>query len=179
MAFDAFVVFTTQSGQPPLVGETQDAQFHAKGAIEITSFSFGIHNTLSIGSASGGAGAGKAQLMELKISKVVDRVSPSLLQYVGSGAHFAQMDLYLRKAGGGSKTGLVFLQYSFKLVSVSNVEWSGGTGEDTVKEDVSFVYGALQIKYTSQKASGQAGDTYTGTWNQVKNNSSFAIPGVG
>lgn len=181
MAYDAFLVFTTASGQPPLQGETQDEQFRAKNAVEIRSFSFGIHNTISIGSATGGAGAGKAQFMELTISKAVDRVSPNLLQYVGSGNHFTQMDLYLRKAGGGgaSKSGAVFLQYSFKLVSVSNVEWSGGTGDETVKEDVTFLYGALQVKYTSQKASGQQGSTYTGTWNQVKNDSNFTVPGVG
>jgi type VI secretion system secreted protein Hcp len=180
MAFDAFLVFTTESGQPTLQGETQDAQFKSKHAVEIKSFSLGISNTINIGSQSSGAGAGKAQLHEFTISKAIDKLSPTLLQLAGSGGHISQMDLYLRKAGGGGpKGGLVFLQYTFKLVFVATIDWSGSAGDEAPKEDVTFKYGALEIQFTGQKANGQKGTTTTGAWNQVKNNSSINVPGVG
>src|SRR5205807_1138301 len=82
-------------------------------------------------------------LNAFKITKLVDRASPTLLLYAGNGSHIAQLDLYLRKSGGPSGKGLVFLQYSFKLVFVSDIEWNGDRGEDAVREDVTFTYGAL------------------------------------
>jgi type VI secretion system secreted protein Hcp len=181
MAIDAFLVFTTSGGQPTLEGETQDKEFSAKHAVEVLWFSLGIHHTIAVGAASSGGEAGKAQLNAFKITKLVDRASPTLLLYAGNGSHIAQLDLYLRKSGGpsGKGKGLVFLQYSFKLVFVSDIEWNGDSGKDAVREDVTFTYGALQVKYVSQAPNGQAGTTFTGAWNRVKNNSSFVVPGVG
>ena len=183
MAIDAFLVFTTQSNQLPLKGETQDKQFSAKNAIEISAYSLGIHNTTTVGSAADGAGAGKAQFSDFQITKLVDKLSPTLLQYAGSGIHLQQLDLYLRKAGGvGGKSpdgGLVFLQFSFKLVFVTDIQWSGGTGDDAAKEDVTFAYGALQVQYSPQSITGQKGTAVTGGWNRVTNSNNFNVPGIG
>lgn len=179
MAFDAFLVFTSEADQPAYQGETLDAQFSTKHAVQLKSFSLGIANTVSVGSQSGGAGVGKAQFQEFKITKLVDHVSPTLLQLAGSGGHLGQVDLYLRKAGGGSKDALVYLQYTFKLVYVTALDWSGDSGEEAVSEAVTFKYGALKVQYTAQKPSGQKGSTTTGIWNQVTNKSSFTVPGIG
>ena len=182
MAIDAFLVFTTQGNQLPLEGETQDKQFSAKNAIEISAYSLGIHNTTTVGSAAGGAGAGKAQFSDFQITKLVDKLSPTLLQYAGSGIHLQQLDLYLRKAGetgGKSPAGLVFMQFSFKLVYVTDIQWSGGSGDDRVKEDVTFAYGALQVHYTPQSSTGQQGTAVTGGWNRVTNSDNFTVPGIG
>lgn len=180
MAIDAFLVFTTDSSKPPLEGETQDKQFKSKAAVEVASYSFGIHNTTTIGSESGGAGAGagagKAKFSEFKIEKVVDSVSPNLLHYVGGGLRIPRMELYLRKVGG---TRLVYLQYSFKLAYVTDVEWTGGAGEDGVRESVTFAFGALQVTYKLSDATGATKGTLTGAWDQVKNNNGFDVPGVG
>jgi type VI secretion system secreted protein Hcp len=50
----------------------------AKGTdwIELKSFSFGIENPTTIGSATGGAGAGKTRFHEFTIKKTVDKASP-------------------------------------------------------------------------------------------------------
>lgn len=175
MAFDAFLVFTTASDQPPLMGESQDKQFSAKNAIQIEAFSLGIHNTVSIGSATGGAGAGKAQFSEFKITKAVDKTSPNLLLYVGRGAHITQVDLYLRKAGGATGASAVFLRYTFGMVAVSTIDWSASAGDDRVREEVTFEYGALQITYQPQ----QKGSASTGSWNVIKNGTGSIIPGGG
>jgi len=176
VAIDAFLVFSTDSGKPPLAGETQDQQFKSKAAVEVASYSFGIHNTTTIGSMSGGAGAGKAKFSEFKIEKVVDSVSPNLLHYAGGGLKIPRIELYLRKAGG---TRLIYLQYSFKLVYVTDVEWTVGAGDDSVRESVAFAFGALQVMYKLSDATGATKGTLTGTWNQVKNNNGFDLPGIG
>ncbi len=176
MAIDAFLAFTTDSGKPPLEGETQDQQFKSKAAVEVASYSFGIHNTTTIGAMSSGAGAGKAKFSEFKIEKVVDSVSPNLLHYAGGGLKIPRMELYLRKAGG---TRLVYLQYSFKLAYVTDVEWTGSAGEDGVRESVTFAFGALQLTYKLSDATGATKGTLTGAWDQVKNNNGFDVPGIG
>src|SRR5215207_5063911 len=60
------------------VGKTTDA-------IAVQSFEWGVENTTTIGSTSGGAGTGKAQFNELTVVKNVDSTSPALFQRVGTG----------------------------------------------------------------------------------------------
>src|SRR6516225_8190153 len=56
MPFDAFLKIET----PNITGESTDSKH--KGEIEIYSFSLGASNPTTIGSATGGAGAGKVSL---------------------------------------------------------------------------------------------------------------------
>ena len=71
MAFDAFLKFEPAAGSSETItGESQDSHFAGKdGWFEVKEFSFGIENTLNISSASGGAGAGKADFKEFTIKK--------------------------------------------------------------------------------------------------------------
>ena len=46
-------------------------------AFEIKDFSFGIENPTTIGSATGGAGAGKIKFNEFLITKTTDKASPN------------------------------------------------------------------------------------------------------
>jgi type VI secretion system secreted protein Hcp len=46
-------------------------------AFEIKDFSFGIENPTTIGSATGGAGAGKIKFNEFSITKTTDTASPN------------------------------------------------------------------------------------------------------
>ena len=57
--------FMTVTVGPPTLGETLDTYYQPKGAIEIPSFALVAENQATLGTASGGAGAGKAQLQEL------------------------------------------------------------------------------------------------------------------
>ena len=54
-------------------------------AFEIKDFSFGVENPTTIGSATGGAGAGKIKLNELTIKKTTDTASPSSSSANGGG----------------------------------------------------------------------------------------------
>src|SRR5262252_8115770 len=138
MAADNFLWFreaakggllTGKSSQPE--GETTDTWFAKKKALEVLSFSFGVSQAETSGSASTGAGAGKAKFEEFSIEKGVDLASVPLYNSCTGGAHFPSVMLVIRKAGGSN---LLYIQYIFRMVFVTNISWSGGGGEEAPRE---------------------------------------------
>ena len=165
MAVDAFLSLIHKG--TPVVGESHDATF-GKSAFEIKDFSFGVENPTSIGSATGGAGAGKAKFNEFTIKKTADKASAVLFQNLAAGVHYEKAVLSLRKAGGGDASGKVFVTFNFGTVFTTKVEWSG-PGDEGPEESVTFVYGTLVIKYQPQQADGTLGAPTVGSWNQITN----------
>jgi type VI secretion system Hcp family effector len=93
-------------------GESMDGQH--QGWIEITSFSFDIPSHQTIGSATGGAGAGKIKFNEFTIKKTTDSASPAFFKNCVAGAHYKTVVLRVRKAGGDPRSaGQPFLTYTF------------------------------------------------------------------
>lgn len=178
MAFDAFVIFGgVGDGAVAIEGETLDETMSKHKAFEIDSFGFGVENTINIGSKSGGAGAGKASFKEFTIEKATDSGSAGLFTTCCCGGHYTDVKLILRRSGGDAhKSGTPFLEYRFKLVAVKSIDWSGSTGDDVPKETVVFEYGAIEIEYTPQTASGGKGSKqFVKHWSRVKNNDSFTV----
>lgn len=193
MAFDTYMSFIDHNGKY-LLGESQVAadsfnndQLATKvpgpamkpGTVfEIDDFSFDIEQVLNIGSQSSGAGAGKVTFNPFQITRKTDRASPKLFTMCCAGQHFKQVVLCLRRAGGAasgsSKTsGTTFLRFDFGLVAVKTVSWSGSDGDESPKEEVTFEYGALQVRYQQQNVTGEGMDIYHGEWNRVWNNNQF------
>src|SRR5262249_47381390 len=65
-------------------------------AFEIKDFPFSIENPSTIGSATGGAGAGKANFNESTIKKTTDSASPALFE-TATGAAYEAVILEMRK----------------------------------------------------------------------------------
>ena len=123
---------------------------NANGAFEIKDFSFDIENPTTIGSATSGAGAGKIKFNEFTITKTTDSASPVFFKNCCAGAHDQEVVIDMRKAGGDpSKAGQPFLQYKFETVFTTKIDWSGH-GDDAPQESISFVYGQLEVQYSSQ-----------------------------
>ncbi len=120
MAFDAFIVFSGSGvGAKDIEGETLDDEMSKKKAFEVMEFNFDVENTLNIGSASGGAGAGKVQFNEFIVKKRTDKASPFLFLHCCNGGVFNDVYLLLRKSGVDvAKSGGNYLKFSFKLVAV-------------------------------------------------------------
>jgi len=184
MAFDSFIKFIAAAGgtSESFKGESLDSEFSGtEGWFSIKEFSFGIENTLNISTASGGAGAGKADFKEFTVKKQTDRASPYLAMTCGKGGHYAEVDLQLRKSGSAKvqgKAGQTYLSYKFKLVAVKSIEWSGSSGDDVPEETVVFEYGAMQMTYYPQLADGTMGNMVQRTWNKLSNSTSFTVPGL-
>jgi len=158
-------------GAIEIKGETLDTEH--KFALEVKEFSFGLENPTTIGSMSGGAGAGKAKFNEFNVKKNVDAASPKLFLACGMGCHFPTITLTVRKAGGQK---LNYLSYTFKMVFVTKIDWSGGAGEEAPDEDVTFVYGAMKIVYTPQDAKGNPARPVDMSWSQVTNQPTLDVP---
>lgn len=174
MAMDSFLYFPSAAkaaaGDIQVKGESQDPEYTGKNAIELQEFSFGMENSTTIGSATSGAGAGKAKFDDFTIQKTVDSATPSLLSACGSGANFPSMVLEVRKAGGtsGGKP-QAYLQYTFQTVFVTKIDWSGGPGTDAPMESVTFAYGAMKVQYSPQSATGALGNPQSAAWSQLTN----------
>lgn len=136
---------------------------------EVEDYSFDIEQTLSIGSQSTGAGAGKITFNPFSITRKIDRSSPVFFQNACSGKSFKNVFLGMRKSSGNDSAGRFFLLFTFKLVAVKTVSWAHD--DEAPKETVTFEYGGLQIRYGRQDASGAIVELKAGGWNRVKNTS--------
>ena len=150
-----------------LLGEP-GTQAPPQGAIELKSFSLESTNSSSIGSATGGAGAGKTKFTGFTVVKALDASSVTLFQYLTTGSHFKQVNILVSRPIKGApqtvaayRLGLVFLT-SIKTTS------AGGVPTETIAGD----FEALQFSVTPQQPNGQLGKPVTGSWNQVTNKSS-------
>jgi type VI secretion system secreted protein Hcp len=156
-------------------GETTDTWFSKKKALEILSVGFGVSQAETSGSGSTGAGAGKAKFEEFSVEKFVDLASVPLYNACTAGAHFPSVMLAVRKAGGSN---LLYVQYVFRMVFVTGINWSGGGGEEAPKETIKFKFGAMGIQYIQQKADGTEGTKMQGLWSTTTNKPSLDVPGL-
>lgn len=166
-------LLTGKASQPE--GETTDSWFSQKKALEVLSFTFGVGQAETTGSGSTGASAGKAKFEEFSIEKFVDLASVPLYNACTAGAHFPSVMLVIRKAGGSN---LLYVQYIFRQVFVTNVSWNGGGGDEAPKEAIKFKFGAMGIQYIQQKADGTEGTKMQGMWNATSNKPSLDVTGL-
>lgn len=177
MAIDAFLQFTECGvAAASLDGETQDQYFKkpkegGPPCFELKNWSFGATNTASIGSATMGAGAGKATFAPFNVTKTVDIASTNLYRTLCVGGHYPKVKLWVRKAGGDkNQAGAWYLQWEFMSVFVQDVSWAHN--DEGPEETVNFVYGAMKFTYKGQNtktgAVGEGGDKI-GSWNQILN----------
>jgi type VI secretion system secreted protein Hcp len=190
MAADNFIWFPTpatggllQGGGDQPSGESTDAWFGkggtlglSKPALECLSFSFGVSQAETTGSYTTGAGAGKVKFEEFQIEKYVDTASCPLYNACTAGAHFPAVMLACRKAGG---TPLLYLQYCFRMVFVTGINWSGGGGEEQPKETIKFKFAALGIQYIQQLPTGGVGTTMSAMWSLAGNKPTLDVTGLG
>ena len=133
MAFDAFLKL---DGIP---GESADHKH--KGEIEVLSFSWGISNTLSIGSATGGAGAGKTTVQDFSIVKMIDQSSPVLFQKCCEGSNLGNGLFTLVDR----QTGLGFYKIQFENVLISSLQPAGSAGGQAPMESLSLNFTRVEI----------------------------------
>jgi type VI secretion system secreted protein Hcp len=173
MAADNFIWFpspatggnlTGKSAQPE--GETTDKFFSTKKALECLSVSFGVVQAETTSSGGTGSGAGKVKFDEISVEKFVDLSSVPLYQACCAGAHFPAVMLANRKSGGSN---VLYLQYVFRMVFVTGINWSGGGGDEMPKETIKFKFGVMGIQYARQLPTGAMGVPISAFWSVLKN----------
>jgi len=89
--------------------------------IELQDFNLGGETPATIGSATGGAGAGKATFKEFTVKKTTDAASPAFFKNCVAGAHYKKVILAMRKSGGDpSSAGKPLPSYRLYDVVVTN-----------------------------------------------------------
>lgn len=112
---------------------------------QVSSYSVGIQTTVSIGSATGGAGAGKVTPnpadLHISLSKFTD-----FFQYLVTGRVLAQCTLVSTAANGVTAT---FTFQTVEVSSVTAVTAEGNGSNATAFTDLQLVYGTLSVSMTN------------------------------
>lgn len=146
-------------------GESTDSQ-HA-GEIDVESFSWGETNTTTIGSATTGAGAGKAKFESVAITTRASIASPYLALMCASGQHAPTAVLTARKAGGKQEE---YYKVTFKIVFITQYRSVAVAGIDLIpRDEITFVFGEYVIEYRPQGKEGTLGSPVMNGWNQMTN----------
>jgi type VI protein secretion system component Hcp len=109
------------------------------GAIPIYEVDGGVENPTTIGSATGGAGAGKVKYKEFRIIKRSDAASSVFFRRSATGTHFTEavIDLSTTTTMRKLTLGTVFIT-GFDVVSVE--------GSAETLESITFVFGKLKVE---------------------------------
>ena len=151
-AVDAFIWFD----EPSLKGASTDANH--KGWHEVSSFQFEQVRSAAttIGSATGGAGSGRARegkvsVHDISVTKHTDSSSPKLMLFCANGKHIPSATLSMRKAGGTQQEYLVI---KLKDVLVSRYQ-AGGAGHGGEVGTETFTLNAMDatVEYTPTPSS--------------------------
>jgi len=118
------------------------------GAIDVLSFSFGASQTavLGAGSSGGEARAGRADLSNVTIMKVLDKTSPALFADCVSGTFLKKVDLIYDKAMGDKQEDYFALHMTDALIT--SVQLSGSN--ENPMESVSFAFSKIQVAYNPE-----------------------------
>ncbi len=145
MAVDMFIRIGT------LKGETRDKVYGPKAYIDVLAWSWGMSNS-GTAHTGGGAGAGKANVQDLSITKYIDASSPALMLACCKGTHYDDAELVVRKAGD---TPVEYVKVTLTEVLITAVSTGGSGGEDRLTENVTLNFAKAKFSYTEQDAQGK------------------------
>jgi type VI secretion system secreted protein Hcp len=117
----------------------------ASQTFDVLSFSVGVDNPSSV-IGGGGGGAGKANLHDLTITKLIDKASPNLFLACATGRHIQRVTLVLNRPNAPS--GTAFMTYRLDDVVVTS-DTHSGTGNDRPVERVTFQYNRIDQTYVT------------------------------
>jgi type VI secretion system secreted protein Hcp len=144
------------------------------GFIDILSFSIGASNTSTYGAGASGmeAKAGRADLSNLSIMKVLDKTSTTLFNHCCSGDILAKVYIVYDKPVGTAQADYyrVYLQDAL----ITSVQQSGSNENPT--ESVSFAFQAIEIAYKAEKDDGTLDGAVQAGFNLETLKSDYAAP---
>lgn len=119
-----------------------------ENAIDILSFSFGASNSSVIGPGSSGGEtrAGRANLADISIMKVVDKVSPLLFDDCVTGNILKTVDIIYDKPMGDNQEDYYKIHMEDALIT--SIQHSG-SNENPV-ESVCFAYSKIKVSYNPE-----------------------------
>jgi type VI secretion system secreted protein Hcp len=148
-----------------ITGESKDPNF--TGHIALLSFSHGGEQSSSVGTTTGGHGAGKVSLHPLTVTKPVDKSSVPQWKALTLGTHIATGTLSAVKAGANRKP---YLKIDLKSVYISSYMISA-VDEHPI-ESITYSFEQIKIEYFAQDDKGTVTSTGSAGWNVTTNTGS-------
>jgi type VI secretion system secreted protein Hcp len=139
MAVNAYLMI---DGRPGPSTSKQDA-------IDILSFSFGASQTAVIGQGSSGgeARAGRANVSDVTIMKVLDKTSPLLFDDCVTGNYLKKVDIIYDKPMGDSQED--YFKIHMEDALITSIQLSGSS-ENPV-ESISFAFSKVKVSYNPEE----------------------------
>jgi len=124
-------------------------------AIDILSFSFGASQTsvIGVGSSGGEARAGRANLSDLSIMKVVDKVSPLLFDDCVTGNYLKKVDIIYDKPMGNNQE--EYYKIHLEDALITSIQHSGSN--ENPMESITFAYSKIKVSYNPEDAGALKG----------------------
>ena len=138
MAVNAYLVIEGRPG--PSASRTD--------AIDILSFSFGASNTSPFGAGSSGSEtrAGRADVSNLTIMKVLDKTSPLLFDDCVTGNILKKVEIFYDKPMGDKQEDYFKIELHEALIT--SVQLSGSN--ENPMESVSFAFAKVKVSYNPE-----------------------------
>jgi type VI secretion system secreted protein Hcp len=130
-----------------------------EGDMAIVSWSWGMQASTPY---TAGTSGGQASMRSLDVVKLVDRASPTLLQYLDMHKLVSKATLTVRKSGSSAPVEYLVMD----MTKVRIVMINHGTQDAEVTEHVSLSFETISFTYTPQAGSGDPGSsgiTFTAT----------------
>lgn len=143
MAIDMFLKIGDIEGEAVTAGQ--------EGEIQLISFDWGMHQSGTLHDGTG-AGAGKVDIQDISISKVVCKASPVIMQACTKGRSFEDATLTIRKAGGEEPLRYVVMKLS--PVLITSQSFGGSDGSEQITENLTLNFGKIEFVYQQQNAEG-------------------------
>lgn len=125
-------------------GETKDSK--EKDGIDILSWSWGISNSGTFHTGSGG-GSGKASFRDISLVKYIDKSTAALMIAAATGKHIPDGKIIVRKAGDSPQNYLII---TMKKILVTAID-TGGTGsQNRLTENISLNFAEVKVEYFVQ-----------------------------
>ncbi len=139
MAVNAYLIIDGRPG--PSTSKTD--------AIDILSFSFGASqtSTIGVGSSGGEARAGRANLSDISIMKVVDKVSPLLFDDCVTGNYLKKVDIIYDKPLGDKQE--EYYKIHMEDALITSIQHSGSN--ENPMESITFAYSKIKVSYNPEQ----------------------------
>ncbi len=120
-----------------------------KDAIDILSFTFGASNSAVIGPGSSGgeSRAGRADVSNLTIMKVLDKTSPLLFDDCVTGDYLKKVELQYFKPVGDQQQ--PYFKVHMENALITSIQLSGSSENPT--ESVSFAFEKIKVSYNPEE----------------------------
>jgi type VI secretion system secreted protein Hcp len=117
--------------------------------IDVLSYSFGATQTHVIGpgSSGGAARAGRADVSNLTITKVLDKTSPLLFDDCTTGNYLATVDLIYDKPMGDQQED--YFKIHLENALITSIQQSGSDENPT--ESISFAFEKVKMSYNPEE----------------------------